>query len=63
MKRYCVRVEYSGFKKVWVEAEDEDEAMDLATDEVVAKIYDTVNLDDIYDWEIDAVEVEENEEE
>lgn len=34
MKRYCVRVEYSGFKKVWVEAEDADEAMDLASDEV-----------------------------
>lgn len=34
MKRYCVRVEYSGFKKVWVEAEDEDEAQEIAIDRI-----------------------------
>lgn len=34
MKRYCVRVEYSGFKKVWVEAEDEDEAQNIVLDSI-----------------------------
>lgn len=34
MKRYLVRVEYSGFEKVWVEAEDEDEAQEIAIDRI-----------------------------
>lgn len=47
MKRYCVRVEYSGFKKVWVEAEDADEAMDLASDEVDGMLPGSYDIDDV----------------
>ena len=48
MKKYLVRVEYSGFKKVWVEAEDVDEAMDLASDEVFDKLPGVYDIDDAY---------------
>lgn len=47
MKRYCVRVEYSGFKRVWVEAEDADEAMDLASDEVDGMLPGSYDIDDV----------------
>lgn len=47
MKRYLVRVEYSGFEKVWVEAEDVDEAMDLASDEVDGMLPGIYDIDDI----------------
>lgn len=47
MKRYCVHVEYSGFKKVWVEAEDADEAMDLASDEVDGMLPGSYDIDDV----------------
>lgn len=47
MKRYLVRVEYSGFEKVWVEAEDADEAMDLASDEVDGKLPGAFDIDDV----------------
>lgn len=55
MKKYLVDVSVSAWAKVLVIAQNEEEA--------VAKAYDVVELNDIYDWEIDAVEVEENEEE
>ena len=48
MKRYCVQVEYSGYEKVWVEAEDADEAMDLASDEVFDKLPGVYDIDDAY---------------
>lgn len=56
MKRYLVRVEYSGFEKVWVEAEDADEAMDLASDEVDGRLPGIYDIDDV---EICKVEEEE----
>lgn len=55
MKEYLVDVSMSAWAKVVVVAQDEEEA--------VAKAYDVVELDDIYDWEIDTAEVEEGEEE
>lgn len=47
MKRYLVRVEYSGFEEVWVEAEDADEAMDLASDEVDDMLSGIYDIDDV----------------
>lgn len=47
MKRYLVRVEYSGFEQVWVEADDADEAMDLASDEVDGKLPGIYDIDDV----------------
>lgn len=47
MKRYLVRVEYSGFEKVWVEAEDADEAMDLASDEVDGMLPGSYDIDNV----------------
>lgn len=47
MKRYLVRVEYSGFEKVLVEAEDADEAMDLASDEVDGRLPGIFDIDDV----------------
>lgn len=47
MKGYCVRITYSGFKKVWVEAEDADEAKDLACDEVDYMLPGSYNIDDV----------------
>lgn len=55
MKEYLVDVSMSAWAKVLVIAQNEEEA--------VAKVYDVVELDDIYDWEIDTAEVEEDEEE
>lgn len=55
MKEYLVDVSMSAWAKVLVIAQNEEEA--------VAKAYDVVELDDIYDWEIDTAEVEEDEEE
>lgn len=55
MKEYLVDVSMSAWAKVLVVAQNEEEA--------VAKVYDVVELDDIYDWEIDTAEVEEDEEE
>lgn len=51
MKEYLVEVAMSAWAKVIVIAQDEEEA--------IAKAYDVVDLDDVYDWEIDAAEVEE----
>lgn len=56
MKKYLVRVEYSGFEKVWVEAEDANEAMDLASDEVDGMLPGSYDIDDV---EICKVEEEE----
>lgn len=47
MKRYLVRVEYSGFEEAWVEAEDADEAMDLASDEVDGMLSGIYDIDDV----------------
>lgn len=47
MKGYCVRVEYSGFTKVWVEAEDADEAKDLACDKVDYMLPGSYDIDDV----------------
>lgn len=46
MKRYCVRVEYGGFEKVWVDADDAEEAKDLASDEVANWPIGIYNIDD-----------------
>lgn len=54
MKEYTVEVALSAWAKVIVIAQDEEEA--------VAKACNVVDLDDVYDWEIDAAEVEEEEE-
>ena len=54
MKEYTVEVSMSAWAKVIVIAQDEEEA--------VAKAYDVVDLDDVYDWEIDAAEVEDDDE-
>lgn len=54
MKEYTVEVAISAWAKVVVIAQDEEEA--------VAKAYDVVDLDDVYDWEIDAAEVEDDDE-
>ena len=54
MKEYLVEVALSAWAKVIVIAQDEEEA--------VAKAYDVVDLDDVYDWEIDAAEVEDDDE-
>lgn len=54
MKEYTVEVAMSAWAKVIVIAQDEEEA--------VAKAYDVVDLDDVYDWEIDAAEVEDDDE-
>lgn len=55
MKEYLVDVSMSAWAEVLVIAQNEEEA--------VAKAYDVVELDDIYDWEIDTAEVEGDEEE
>lgn len=54
MKEYLVEVALSAWAKVIVIAQDEEEA--------VAKAYNAVDLDDVYDWEIDAAEVEDDDE-
>ena len=54
MKEYLVEVAMSAWAKVIVIAQDEEEA--------VAKAYDVVDLDDVYDWEIDTAEVEDDDE-
>ena len=54
MKEYTVEVAMSAWAKAIVIAQDEEEA--------VAKAYDVVDLDDVYDWEIDAAEVEDDDE-
>lgn len=54
MKEYTVEVAMSAWAKVIVIAQDEEEA--------VAKAYNVVDLDDVYDWEIDAAEVEDDNE-
>ena len=54
MKEYTVEVAMSAWAKVIVIAQDKEEA--------VAKAYDVVDLDDVYDWEIDAAEVEDDDE-
>ena len=54
MKEYTVEVAMSAWAKVIVIAQDEEEA--------VAKAYDVVDLDDVYDWEIDVAEVEDDDE-
>ena len=54
MKEYTVEVAISAWAKVVVIAQDEEEA--------VAKAYDVVDLDDVYDWEIDTAEVEDDDE-
>ena len=54
MKEYLVEVALSAWAKVIVIAQDEEEA--------VAKAHDVVDLDDVYDWEIDAAEVEDDDE-
>lgn len=54
MKEYLVEVAMSAWAKVIVIAQDEEEA--------VAKAYNVVDLDDVYDWEIDAAEVEDDDE-
>lgn len=54
MKEYLVEVSMSAWAKVIVIAQDEEEA--------IAKAYDVVDLDDVYDWEIDAAEVEDDDE-
>ena len=54
MKEYTVEVAMSAWAKVIVIAQDEEEA--------VAKACNVVDLDDVYDWEIDAAEAEEEEE-
>ena len=54
MKEYTVEVALSAWAKVIVIAQDEEEA--------VAKAYNVVDLDDAYDWEIDAAEVEDDDE-
>ena len=54
MKEYTVEVAMSAWAKVIVIAQDEEEA--------VAKACNVVDLDDVYDWEIDAAEVEDDDE-
>ena len=54
MKEYLVEVAMSAWAKVIVIAQDEEEA--------VAKACNVVDLDDVYDWEIDAAEVEDDDE-
>lgn len=54
MKEYLVEVVMSAWAKVIVIAQDEEE--------VVAKACNVVDLDDVYDWEIDAAEVEDDDE-
>lgn len=49
MKEYMVEVAMSAWAKVIVIAQDEEEA--------VAKAYNVVDLDDVYDWEIEGAEV------
>lgn len=46
MKRYLVRVEYSGFEKVWVDADDAEEAKDLASEEVANRLIGIYDIDD-----------------
>ena len=49
MKEYTVEVAMSAWAKVIVIAQDEEEA--------VAKACNVVDLDDVYDWEIEGAEV------
>lgn len=51
MREYLVDVSMSAWAKVLVIAQNEEEA--------IAKAYNVVERDDIYDWEIDTAEVEE----
>lgn len=55
MKEYTVEVEIRGRTKVSVVAQNGEEAIDAACD--------MVDLDNIYDWEIDEVEIVESKEE
>lgn len=54
MKEYTVEVAMSAWAKVIVIAQDEEEA--------VAKACNVADLDDVYDWEIDAAEVKDDDE-
>ena len=54
MKEYTVEVAMSAWAKVIVIAQDEEEA--------IAKACNEVDLDDVYDWEIDAAEVKDDDE-
>ena len=54
MKEYTVEVAMSAWAKVIVIAQDEEEA--------IAKACNAVDLDDVYDWEIDAAEVKDDDE-
>lgn len=54
MKEYLVEVAMSAWAKVIVIAQDGEEA--------VAKACNVADLDDVYDWEIDAAEVEDDDE-
>ena len=49
MKEYTVEVEITAWAKVSVVARNEEEAIDAACD--------MVDLDDVYDWEIEGAEV------
>lgn len=54
MKEYTVEVEIRGWAKVSVVARNKEEALDAACD--------MVNLDNLYDWEIDEAEIVESKE-
>lgn len=56
MKRYTVRVEVNGWQTIVVEAEDEEEAMDLASDEADEELSRIHGIYDIDDAEIRNVE-------
>lgn len=49
MKEYTVEVEIRAWAKVSVVARNGEEAIEAA--------YDMIDLDDVYDWEIEGVEV------
>ena len=49
MKEYTVKVEITAWAKVSVVARNEEEAIDAA--------WDMVDLDDVYNWEIEEAEV------
>lgn len=56
MKQYTVRVEVNGWQTIVVEAEDEEEAMDLASDEADEELSRIHGIYDIDDAEIRNVE-------
>ena len=49
MKEYTVEVEIRAWAKISVVARNGEEAIDA--------VYDMVDLDDVYDWEIEGAEV------